>query len=415
MDPTRSFCVAAVTTDFDGWKRNDVYELPDGVQSFTLQEFLDYPEVKKLIVGYIDEFQDTLDAVDVHLMFNPETMSGTKPLWRISTDALKDYYSLAINSIEKKSSSSAQSKTSNSGTDRTSSKPTNAHRSSSNIPTYSGSASSQSRPSSSRNSTHSSAISTSSSNSSKYVFIVIAVLVLLFVGFQLIRVGSCVAGSIHYSNVGEQSYGTYNREKAALEESYKSDNTGFVENATTLASLQNIDVNQAGQLSYWGFYEGEPILWRVLDVKDNKALIITDSVLVDLPYNKEGHYIAWKDTSLRKWLNNDFLSSFDAAQKKQIIESSVANNEFPVGSTTEDQVFILSKEEAEGYLNRSYGDRCEIGEPSSTSFWIRDSSGSNSTYPVIASGSHITSGYRIASEETAKARGVRPAMWVKLA
>lgn len=101
MDPTRSFFVAAVTADFDGWKRSDVYELPDGVQSFTLQEFLDYPEVKKIINSYINEFQDTLDAVDVHLMFDPETMSGTKPLWRISTNALRAYYSLTVDSLEK--------------------------------------------------------------------------------------------------------------------------------------------------------------------------------------------------------------------------------------------------------------------------------------------------------------------------
>ena len=92
MDPTRTICVGAITSDFDGWKKLSTYELPENMHSLSVEQFVNLPDVEQIIKEYLNEFQDTLDAIDVHLMFDPETMSGTKPLWRITASALKQYY-----------------------------------------------------------------------------------------------------------------------------------------------------------------------------------------------------------------------------------------------------------------------------------------------------------------------------------
>ena len=48
----------------------------------------------------------------------------------------------------------------------------------------------------------------------------------------------------------------------------------------------------------------EPIEWRVLEVSNNKALLITKDAIDCKPYNNEFERITWEYCSLRHWLNN---------------------------------------------------------------------------------------------------------------
>ena len=52
----------------------------------------------------------------------------------------------------------------------------------------------------------------------------------------------------------------------------------------------------------------EDIEWLVLDVKDNKALIISKYGLDCQPYNASQAEVTWENCTLRKWLNDNFLS-----------------------------------------------------------------------------------------------------------
>ena len=51
-----------------------------------------------------------------------------------------------------------------------------------------------------------------------------------------------------------------------------------------------------------------PIEWQVLDVQDNKALLISKFGLDVQPYNNTKAKVTWDTCSLRSWLNKDFLN-----------------------------------------------------------------------------------------------------------
>lgn len=105
----------------------------------------------------------------------------------------------------------------------------------------------------------------------------------------------------------------------------------------------------------------EPIVWLVLAVNGDRALLLADQPLVGMPYNSEDHFlyeVTWETCSLRAWLNDEFLNdAFSPEEQRAIPETAVttpdfANNGFVVsgGNDTADKVFVLSTEELEKYL-----------------------------------------------------------------
>ncbi len=100
----------------------------------------------------------------------------------------------------------------------------------------------------------------------------------------------------------------------------------------------------------------EPIEWRVLEIKDDKALVITEYLLEPRVYNIEMEDVTWEDSSLRKWLNGDFYdTAFSAKEKSHIQTVTIQNPDNPLygtpgGNDTEDNVFCLSLEEVQIYF-----------------------------------------------------------------
>jgi hypothetical protein len=135
-----------------------------------------------------------------------------------------------------------------------------------------------------------------------------------------------------------------------------------------------------GDVIQFGGYD-----WRVLDVRDGKALIITDKVIGVRAYNVEYKPITWADCTLRAWLNGGFYDSFNAADKARIAETRNANKDnewyYPMlaagnmpealqddwdvkylpkgGADTTDKVFLLSLEEVVRY----FGDSGQLANP----------------------------------------------------
>ncbi|HZK39560.1 MAG TPA: DUF6273 domain-containing protein, partial [Clostridia bacterium] len=110
----------------------------------------------------------------------------------------------------------------------------------------------------------------------------------------------------------------------------------------------------------------EEVTWLVLAVDGKKTLLISEKVLDTKKYNDEKVDITWENSSMRTWLNNDFLkAAFTKKEAKKIIETTVKNadnakHETPGGNDTKDKIFLLSMDEAEKYfetdeLRRSKG------------------------------------------------------------
>ena len=71
-----------------------------------------------------------------------------------------------------------------------------------------------------------------------------------------------------------------------------------------------------GGLTIFGRYEQdnnadngpENILWVVLELDDEKMVLLSRDGLAARPYNAEAGDTTWETCSLRKWLNEDFLN-----------------------------------------------------------------------------------------------------------
>ena len=115
-----------------------------------------------------------------------------------------------------------------------------------------------------------------------------------------------------------------------------------------------VNVNRGAELTF-GEYEqdgnldngSEPIEWVVVDKHENMALIVSKYVLDCQPYNTTDEEVTWENSSLRKWLNNDFLNTaFSEEDKKCILKQTMSSHNNAIynvsnGKETKDRIFIL--------------------------------------------------------------------------
>ena len=178
---------------------------------------------------------------------------------------------------------------------------------------------------------------------------------------------------------------------------------------------RGVKTSENGTISWFKY---EPIEWRVLEVKDGKALIMSDLVIDaqayqsnvtyadgDEKYHKEYSYNAsgtyannYEDSTIRNWLITTFYeSAFNDLQKEVIALTKVENDDNAIGdysngnkffcSDTEDKIFLLSKGEVK---NTSYGFTYVKNETTNSS---RQLGTSDYSYAVIkANGYEPTSG-----------------------
>ncbi|MCL2052823.1 MAG: DUF6273 domain-containing protein [Oscillospiraceae bacterium] len=98
--------------------------------------------------------------------------------------------------------------------------------------------------------------------------------------------------------------------------------------------------------------------WRVLDIQNNAALIITENVIEKRAYHNKLENITWADCDLRKYLNGEFLSNFSPFEIAKIIPVPNLNPNNPWwgtngGAETTDRVFLLSLQEVCRYFGDS--------------------------------------------------------------
>jgi len=68
--------------------------------------------------------------------------------------------------------------------------------------------------------------------------------------------------------------------------------------------------------------------WRVLDVENNKALLITEKIIEQRPYNVDWTDITWESCTLREYLNGEFLNKLGVA-KSAIADTDNRNSDNP--------------------------------------------------------------------------------------
>jgi hypothetical protein len=239
---------------------------------------------------------------------------------------------------------------------------------------------------------------------------------------------------------------------------YEATPASAAEPAPTPAATANYEV---GNIVEFGGYE-----WRVLELRDGKALLLSEYVLGNKQYNDgpelmndpsgepwAGYATTWEQCSLRAYLNGEFLNSFSESERAQIAETYNVNHNNPWfyefnadenwppigGADTIDRVFLLSLEEVvkyfgdsgllanppadtivstehgtqiNGEMNDEYNEARIAHTPSgnTSSWWLRspgflgrDAALVNADGSIYVGGNVLISGGNI-----------RPAMWVKL-
>ncbi len=198
---------------------------------------------------------------------------------------------------------------------------------------------------------------------------------------------------------------------------------------------------QAGQHVLFGHYEQdkdqkngpEPIEWLVLECRDGNALLLSVSGLKCIRYNSQNNGATWADSSLRTWMNGEFLgSAFTEDEQSRIQYTEVPDGadqgsaSIPAGRTgsdTVDRVFALSCAEMERYIPVAK-DRLCVASASTRAedcnlsikpyamgirtswFWLRS--------PAYTSGAlAVSQRGQIEQHSIAETHGVaRPALWV---
>lgn len=176
-------------------------------------------------------------------------------------------------------------------------------------------------------------------------------------------------------------------------------------NTYTTNTTQDDNNLEIGDTITFGNYN-----WKVLDIKPNQALIITEYPIGQGRYNSEFKEITWENSSLRNYLNGDFYNGFSDKEKEKIIEvlnDNPNNEQFGTngGNSTLDKLFILSTNEAERY-------NIAIPEYVMTNaiYWLR-TPGDDGKFAAGVYGSGIINeeGYNVDGYA-----GVRPACWIKI-
>ena len=225
--------------------------------------------------------------------------------------------------------------------------------------------------------------------------IILSVLLVVVIAFQL-----------NYSNLSN----IFGNQKTPATDNEISDNSP-VAGLSDQSDNANNDSPAVGSIYQFGGLD-----WRVLDVKDGKALLITEDIVEKRAYNDEFVDVTWETCSLRNYLNGNFLRAhFSAEEQGRIALTTVANNDnaqygTPGGNDTQDKLFLLSIEEANSYF-ADKADRVAKYNGPDYWWWLR-SPGNYASYAAYVSND---GGVGAGGDDVNRVNnGVRPALWLNL-
>ena len=154
--------------------------------------------------------------------------------------------------------------------------------------------------------------------------------------------------------------------------------------------------------------EPQPVEWQVLSKENGRMLVISRYGLDAKRFDESSNN--WGDSEIRKWLNGEFYNGSFASEEKARIKSF-----------NQDNVFLLSKEEAEKYFADDDARKCKPTSYAKAEgafeiddfcyWWLR------SPFPTDSCGVYYVLGggvYSYGSTVSDAGVSVRPALWINL-
>lgn len=192
---------------------------------------------------------------------------------------------------------------------------------------------------------------------------------------------------------------------------------------------EQFKTSNKGDIFVFGSYEQdndlsngkEPIEWIVLDKKGNNILLISDKALDSRQYHKYTN-AKWKDCSLRKWLNEDFIDAAFDGDEKLLIKNTMISEEVGLNDndSSKSKVFLLNYAEIKKYFPNEKKRQCQPtsyavaqgafvdDDNGNCKWWVRQEAHSTHNYFVNSLGDIFETPFNTVGY------GVRPAIWVSL-
>ena len=166
----------------------------------------------------------------------------------------------------------------------------------------------------------------------------------------------------------------------------------------------------------------ETMEWIILDTQGTKLLFLSRYAIDIRPFNESGEACTWETSSIRAWLNGEFLETVIPSELSGAICLTELENEryskgADCGKPTEDKVFLLSEYEADHYFatnsqRRAFPtDMCAAEIEEYGCWWMLRTMGSSSKNVM---GVHGAGGLNYNGRSVDEPRAVRPAMWVDI-
>lgn len=188
---------------------------------------------------------------------------------------------------------------------------------------------------------------------------------------------------------------------------------------------------EIGDIIRFGHYEQdndfsngpEPIEWRIQDILDGNALLVSNYSLERKQYHTSSEKITWENCAIRSWLNREFLNEAFSAEEQAMIRTTVVDNSSSQGRSiwktdggkdTEDRVFLLSYAEARQYFDTSQSRKCSpslYAEAQRASYWwwLRSPGRSQNMAAFVGSDGSPDNSYNVNTGNGA----IRPALWIR--
>lgn len=165
----------------------------------------------------------------------------------------------------------------------------------------------------------------------------------------------------------------------------------------------------------------ESIEWYVLEEKDGKALLLSRKIIDNEQFNTTASETMWETSSIRKWLNDDFISSAFTEEEQSIIIASTIENmqaeksgewKKTEAANTEDKVFLLSYNEYMKYLQLDEEMNPEVTKYANSrgncyNIWLRSPGKNRKETQYYCLG-------KSNSNPATESNAVRPAMWIDI-
>ncbi len=199
---------------------------------------------------------------------------------------------------------------------------------------------------------------------------------------------------------------------------------------------RGLPIAKVGDIVEIGRFYSTAIKWKVLEIQDNKALLLSEYLIDKICDNGRflPNELKWASSQARQWLNKEFFeSSFSLSEKKRICKTVISNgckesvdtkdkygerikkSKYVKQRDTSDNIFLLSIDEVKKYRANS-GDNCltisKDGQKSTSKWkkWKTRTLGANRYSDDKIS----VWGFVSNDDESGYEDYLRPAMWVDI-